>query len=233
MNHRRQVLLVEDNKGNEAEIKHWLKGTYHIDVARSLTEAKTRLLNSHYHVLIVDINLDEDHELNKDGYLLMEWIATEPSLAGLPCIVITAYERGDLAIEGYNGKLPPIAGWVKKLPSYKGQLVEMVKNTFSKSVIINFELIYDADSEELLRPMAGHIEWPEGVEKPNVTMLVDEIRDLIGQSFRDAAHVSLEELTLSLIHILPTSGGRNGKCCSASCATSRGLWRRSSASAIC
>lgn len=198
MTHRQQVLLVEDNEGNEAEIKYWLKGTYHIDVAHSLTEAKTRLLNNHYHILIVDINLDEENELNKDGYLLMEWIATEPSLEGLPCIVITAYDRGDLAIEGYNGKLPPIAGWVKKLPNYKGKLVETVKNTFSKSVHINFALVYDADSEDLLPPMAGHIEWPEGEEKPNAPMLVDEIRDLIGESFRDAARVDLQELTKGL-----------------------------------
>lgn len=197
MNHRRQVLLVEDNQGNEGEIRRWLRNEYQVDVARSLTEAKTRLLNSHYHVLIVDINLDEDHERNKDGYRLMEWAAGEPSLEGMPFIVITAYDRGDLAIQGFNGKLP-IAGWVMKLPSYRGDLLATVSNTFKDWVRINYELTYDADSEERLLLMAGHVEWPEGAEKPNAPMLVDEIRDLIGKSFRDASRVYLQELTKGL-----------------------------------
>ena len=137
MNHQRQVLLVEDNEGNEGEIKRWLRNDYQVEVAHSLVEAKTRLLNSHYHVLIVDINLDEEHERNKDGYRLMEWIMTEPSLEGLPCIVITAYDRGDLAIEGYNGKLP-IQGWVMKLPSYRGKLLDTVLSTFREAVRINY-----------------------------------------------------------------------------------------------
>ena len=79
MNHRRQVLLVEDNEGNEGEVKRWLRNEYQVEVARSLAEAKTRLLNSHYHVLIVDINLDEDHERNKDGYRLMEGDVAAPA----------------------------------------------------------------------------------------------------------------------------------------------------------
>ncbi len=197
MNHRRQVLLVEDNEGNEGEVKRWLRNEYQVEVARSLAEAKTRLLNSHYHVLIVDINLDEDHERNKDGYRLMEWAVAEPSLEGMPFIVITAYDRGDLAIQGFNGKLP-IAGWVMKLPSYRGMLLATVSSTFKDLVRINYELTYDADSEERLLPMAGHIEWPEGAEKPNTPMLVDEIKDLIGKSFRDASRVYLQELTKGL-----------------------------------
>ena len=197
MTHRRRVLLVENNEGNRREITRWLKDKYHIDVALCLEEAKTCLLNDHYHVVIVDINLDEQSEQNKDGYWLIQWIVGEPSLKELLCIVITAYDRGDLAIESFNGRLP-IQGWVVKRLSYRQELLDKVLTTFRDNVRINFDLKYDADSEERLRPMAGNIEWPEGAEKPNELVLVEEIRDLIGEHFCKASRIHLRELTKGL-----------------------------------
>ncbi len=197
MTHRQRVLLVENNEGNRREIKRWLQNVYHVEVALSLEEAKTCLLNNHYHVVVVDINLDEQSEQNKDGYWLIHWIATEPSLEELLCIVITAYDRGDLAIESFNGRLP-IQGWVVKRLSYRQDLQHQLSNTFSDNVRINFDLDYDADSEKLLPQMAGNIEWPEGAEKPNEEMLVEEIRDLIGKHFRKASRVFLRRLTKGL-----------------------------------
>ena len=196
MNHQRRVLLVEDNAGTEGDIRRWLRDKYHVEVARNLEEAKTCLLNKHYHVAIVDISLVEDDEWNKDGYRLMEWMTTQPILEGLLCIVITAHHRGDLAINGY-GRLP-IACWIVKRPSYRQELTTKLTNTFCESVRVNFELVYDGDSEERLWPMAGHVEWPEGADKPNMPMLVDEIRDLIGKHFREASSVHLKELTKGL-----------------------------------
>lgn len=198
MTQLRHVLLVEDSESAIDDICLWLEEEgYQVAVARRLDEAKDVFQRDHFHAAIVDISLAPHDKQNIDGYRLIQWINSQPRLKDvLPCIVLTANDRDDLAAEGM-GRLP-VKFWVRKKPNYSKELLSALADTFSELVPINFTLKYDDDGEERLPRVARHVGWPEGDEAPAERMIVDEIRDLLGKHFRDASRVYFQELTKGL-----------------------------------
>lgn len=199
MTHQWRVLLVEDSESARADICFWLEEEgCRVTPCRSMEAAKLELQQSHFHVALVDISLSPQDNRNIDGYRLIEWISKQAAFKDgvLPCIVLTASDRGDLAAE-VIGRLP-VTRWVWKRPQYRDDLLDAVSTTFAKSVNVNFELGYDDGGEEKLPQMAGHVSWPEGELKPAESLLVEEIRDLLGKRFYDASRVYFRELTKGL-----------------------------------
>ncbi len=198
MTQLRHVLLVEDSESAIDDICLWLdEENYHVTVARGLDEARELFQQEHFHAAIVDISLAPNDKQNIDGYRLIQWINSQPMLKDvLPCIVLTGYERDDLAAEGM-GRLP-VKFWVRKNLNYSKELIDALSATFGESVRINFVLGYDDNGEEALPRIADHVGWPEGEEKPDERVLVEEIRDLLGKQFRNAARIYFNELTKGL-----------------------------------
>lgn len=230
MTHQRRILVVDDDPTTTEPVCRWLEETplgltvngsgVVVKVARTLEEAKARLLDEHFHTAIVDISLDINNDMNSDGYELLRWIDAQAWLKEvLPCIVLSGQERGDLAMAGM-GRLPmklwirkkesdqeavaesepPTAGalWVDKAAKFKQALLSAVKDVFNGSVGINFDLVFDADSESRLAQIVRHVEWPEGVQRPDEAILIEEVRDLFGKQFHKASQVYFEELTQGL-----------------------------------
>lgn len=198
MTYERHVLLVEDSESAGADICLWLdEEEYRVTVCRSLDAAKEQLRRDHFHVALVDISLSPNDNRNIDGYRLIEWISEHPAFKDvLPCIVLTAHDFGDLAEAGY-GRLP-VKGWVRKKTQYRDDLLRNLSEVFTQWVDVNWKLEYDADGRQKLPQMAGHILWPEGESKPEESLLIEEIRDLLGKRFRDASRVYFRELTKGL-----------------------------------
>ena len=148
MTQLRHVLLVEDSESAIDDICLWLdEENYHVTVARGLDEARELFQQKHFHAAIVDISLAPNDKQNIDGYRLIQWINSQPVLKDvLPCIVLTGYERDDLAAEGM-GRLP-VKFWVRKNLNYSKELIEALSATFGESVRINFALGYDDNGEE-------------------------------------------------------------------------------------
>ncbi len=71
------LLLVEDNEGYlEREIRRLKKfGYQHIDTATTVREAKDKLANKHFDVIVADMKLDKDDGEDKDetgGFTILD-----------------------------------------------------------------------------------------------------------------------------------------------------------------
>jgi CheY-like chemotaxis protein len=97
-----RILIVEDEQ-DAGEIIESLLAHYHLETVRVPTgeDAYAVLQQQHYDAAIVDLFLP-----GMDGIRLIQTIRSNPAIANMPCIAITAYNSSTMRKEameaGYN-----------------------------------------------------------------------------------------------------------------------------------
>ena len=104
---KRNILVVEDDKGSQSLIKYLLSDNYNVITAENGWEA-VRLLKdkSDFDLIITDIEMPK-----LDGYGLIEAVADMPEYSSIPVIVVSS-------------RIPDCASFRENLNNYMGYILK-------------------------------------------------------------------------------------------------------------
>ncbi len=193
-----KILLVEDEDQFYTTISRWLGDAgYRVRVATTYQEAYSALLSEHFHLAIVDVRLVEEPQDNDNDEEGLQLIAEmrQMGLSELPCIVLTAYPNMERVWRAWEELR--VSKFIDKNSGYRRELLDTVRKLFAQEVRINFSLAYTGNSEQIFGEVAEEIAWKTG-EKPPLTLLTPQVRDLFGRLFADADRVYLSKLNPGL-----------------------------------
>ncbi|PJF25670.1 MAG: hypothetical protein CUN53_11600, partial [Phototrophicales bacterium] len=200
--HQRRILLVEDNKTYYNDIIDWLKREgYEVIHAPDEAAARQKLAQEHIHLLLTDLNLDDQERPVMHGTRLLQLMIDQPRFAEVSRIVVTSYPDPDIYTDLFQDY--KVHRVVTRRGSYKAQLLESVRITFAEKALINFDLDYDAGCDALIPQIAAdvlpnvskHENAPPGLD---AARLEPQIRDALGRLFYDANHIHIEKLNPGL-----------------------------------
>jgi CheY-like chemotaxis protein len=190
-----KILLVEDEDQFYTTISRWLGDVgYRVRVATTYQEACSALASEHFHLAIVDVKLVKEARDNEEGLQLIAEMR-QMGLRELPCIVLTAYPKMEWVWRAWEELR--VSKFIDKNSGYRHKLLDAVQELFEKEVQINFDLEYIGDSERIFGEVAEDVTWKTG-EKPPLTLLTPQVRDLFGRLFADADRVYLSKLNPGL-----------------------------------
>ncbi|MBP6802476.1 MAG: response regulator [Chloroflexi bacterium] len=190
--HQKSLLLVEDLEQFYAPISRWLEEEgYQVTLAFSLPEALSALETGHYHLTIVDIRLQDDDPQNQAGMKLLEEIERRGMNGVMPCVVLTAYANVANILKATQ--VQHVARFIEKQPGYGAELLTAVRTQFTETIGINFDLIYDVGTEQIIPKIAADINW-ETPPKPAAAVLIPQVYDLFGRLFARARRLYVAKL---------------------------------------
>ena len=181
LHHQKRILLVEDQAQFYGPVTRWLTDeSYHVTHAASFVEAKTAVHNAHFHLAIVDLNLDNDDPENEGGFELLQEIRELGLHRYMPCIMLTAFGTMRRTLRAFQDL--KVAKFITKEAGFRRELLTAVEELFQQEIKINFDLEYNGQSAQIMTQIAEDINWSMTV-KPNIELLTMQVLDLFGSLF--------------------------------------------------
>jgi CheY-like chemotaxis protein len=139
MNKRRRVLVVEDRPDwNHTLIETLEQADFDVDAAMDTTRARQLLDSNFYHVLILDIRMDEGDTSNIDGLRLLEELDTRGLTEAIQVIILSAYGTKEQMRTAFRDK--QVADFIFKQRFNAHAFLDDVERVFSKDVLINLNI---------------------------------------------------------------------------------------------
>jgi CheY-like chemotaxis protein len=197
MNRRGRILVIDDDQDWCEEITEILQREgYHTDSASSYEEALELVNEDNYHILIVDIRMNEADQGNEDGINLLRELEKRGSSEATKVIMLSAYgtrERTRQAFREFS-----VADFLYKEEFNKLMFLESVRTVFAEKVRINLTL--DIRWQQGSGPeQAVHNLEVEGTclvrGTPLHSQITTELEDLFCRLFHSARSILVRPLT--------------------------------------
>ncbi|MFL5624110.1 MAG: response regulator [Ktedonobacteraceae bacterium] len=196
-------ILVVDNLEEwcKALVETLLYSGFHADSSSTVTEALERLNQSFYHILVIDIRMNETDQNNIDGIDLLRELDKRGLSEATKVIMLSAYgtiEQMRTAFREYK-----VADFLSKYGFTKQIFLESVRQVFSRNVNINLALDI-------------HWQLKSKSEQVVLSLEVDGTRIKRGTPLQNQVAAELEDLLCRLfyqaksIQIQPLTSGRSG-----------------------
>jgi CheY-like chemotaxis protein len=206
MNRPGHILIVDDlEKWREELVETLKRGGYYADSACTAAEALKKLYETPYHVMVLDIRLDEADSNSPDGKMDGIQLLAELEKGGLSeatkVVMLSAYgtkEHMRTSFREYR-----VVDFLSKDEFNNQEFLEIIRQVFSNKVNINLEL---------------EIHWLQG-SKPEQFVLnleVDGVRVKKGTSLQSQVVTELEDLLCRLFYqaksvlVRPLIPGKSG-----------------------
>ncbi|MEM7335883.1 MAG: response regulator, partial [Chloroflexota bacterium] len=207
LNHQKRILLIEDQEQFYTPITRWLESRgYHVTHADSFLAAKTAIHTAHFHMAIVDLNLDNDDPDNEAGFELLQEMRNLGLHHFMPCIMLSAYGTMHRTLRAFRDL--KVTNFITKEAGFRRELLPAVDEIFKNEIKINFDLEYDEHSAELMSQIADDVNWSM-TTKPDTKLLTMQLLDLFGKLFAEAKKIDVSKLKPGLtgaavIRVQPT-----------------------------
>jgi CheY-like chemotaxis protein len=194
---RQGRVLILDNleQWRLALVEMLQDGNYHVDSVSSATEARQRLSENFYHVLVADIRMEETDESNTDGMDLLGELDKHGLSEATKVIILSAFgteEQMRAAFRDYK-----VADFLSKTKFNKRILLESVRRAFSEKVKINLALEILSQPKSRLEQIVLTLEVEGNNIKrgtPLFTQITAELDDLLCRLFNEAKGILVRPL---------------------------------------
>jgi DNA-binding NtrC family response regulator len=129
--------------------------------AASLDEAVTLLDKQRFHICVIDLHLNHDNVTDEQGIELVRLLKERNLMEVMPIIMQTGFGSLENALKAMDLK---VFAFLKKEPQLRQKLIDKINSAFSEKCRINFELCYDAGSDNLLPEIVKDISWAGGLD---------------------------------------------------------------------
>ncbi len=177
------ILLVEDEAHVHKTLLRRLEAeNYQVTLATTYAQARELLAAEHFHIAILDVNLDSADEVDRSGYQLLKEIAALDLAGVMPCIIVTAYGTMSMAVEAL--KHLGAEDFIDKKPGYISLLLDAIREALGKHKLY-FGLQYVADTHQKIE-QGAHFIRSEETGWPAPDRLIPQIEDVLGKLFYGA-----------------------------------------------
>ncbi len=197
MNRQGRVLIVDDLKlWREALVKILQGGGFFADSASSGTEVLKQLDETFYHLLLLDVRLNDADPTNQEGIALLPELKRRGLNEAMKVIMISAYGDKEQTRKVFQDH--EVAAFVFKDDFDEMILLETVQRVFAEKVNINLALDVhwqqvSGPEEVLLNLLIGETRVKRGT--PLQSQLALELDDLLCRLFYDATSILVRPLT--------------------------------------
>lgn len=179
-----RILVVDDSARWRAALAEALqRGGFYVDLAATTAEARDYLRDNLYHLLVLDVRMDEADPSNVDGLDLLRELDTRGLSEALQVIMLSAYdtkERVRTAFREHN-----VADFLSKDRFDTREFLENVRQIFSKELKSNLELTI-------------HWQKLQGTEEAVLNLEIDGIRLKRDPALKSRVAIELEDLLCRL-----------------------------------
>lgn len=210
-----RVLVLDDHKIWRDLLRDTLcDAGFVADCAESKEAALKLIENNFYHLLIVDINLDDTDENNHDGLDLLAYLNQQGFFPALKVIILSAYGTMDLVHEAFVRH--KIVDFVRKDKFLDDEFLAQVQILFESGININLDLSieWDPEPKDLVVNLAvGGKRIKAGTKEAELA--AQELEDLLCRLFYRAKQLLVTPLTpggsgASVIRAQPVYPKRGG-----------------------
>jgi CheY-like chemotaxis protein len=186
-----RILILDDMETwCQALVEILERAGYEAVAVSSAQEVLSQLDQSLYHVLILDICLNESDHGNTDGWELLREISTLSLNGALKVMMISAHETNEQVRNAfYDYK---VSDFIIKNTFNKKGFQESVQRIFEKDLQINLKLSIiwqQRNSEAVIRTLEMNDKAPIQPNSPLMKRLEDELDDLLRRLFCNAESI--------------------------------------------
>lgn len=196
-----RILILDDlEQWREQQVETLMKSGFHAESVPTVAEALNRLNTNFFHLLILDIRMDDDNKQNKAGLELLAELDKQGLSEATKVIVHSAYGTQDQMRQAF--RFHKVADFLSKDDFYQSFL-KNVHQIFVEKVNINLDL---------------RIHWQQvsGPEQAVLNLEIGGSRIQPGSLLQNSLASELTDLLCRLFYqassllVLPLSGGRSG-----------------------
>lgn len=207
MNEQGRILIVEDREDwRKTLVEELSRRHFSVDAVESVEKARQLLMAEIYHVLILDIRLNDSDTSNIDGLKLLEEMDKQGLTDAIQVIMLSAYgtkDRMRMAFRDYK-----VADFVFKTRFNSAAFIEDVQRVFDRNVSINLDMSIHWSGVSGSEPGAANLKLEMESGKavrflegsPLQNRVAREVDDLLRRLFHDAESILVK----------PMSPGRSG-----------------------
>jgi len=192
-----RILIMDDLKRWRVELSEALADTdYQVETAATRLEAVTLYESRLFHVLILDIRMEDQDELNEEGMELLQQLEEAGRSNALRVIMCSGYgnENGRVRRAFRYG----VEDFVDKGKFLDAQLLEFVDRSFSEKLEINLGLkIHWQQGLKAETTVRNLMVGGQRIKKdtPRCELIAVELDDLLCRLFQEAESLLVEPLT--------------------------------------
>lgn len=218
MSRQGRILIVDDLiQWREALVETVQMAGFYADTASSANQAREKLQETFYHLLLLDTRLDDSDSTNQDGINLLVELRKRELHEATSVIMISAYGNKEQTRKAFREH--EVADFVFKDNFDERELLEIVQRVFAEEVRINLTLdVYwqqvSGPKEVVLNLVTNGMRVKRNT--PLQTEVAFELEDLLCRMFYEASSILVRPLTagqsgasvLWVQPFYPAGGGR-------------------------
>jgi DNA-binding response OmpR family regulator len=218
MSKRGRILIVEDEKRWREELNEMLTDEgYEVDLAATVAQTRELMAQNLYHLLILDIRMDDRDQSNVEGMELLQELDRFSLAGALEVIMLSAYGTKEQMREAFNQFR--VADFIDKQEFDNLEFLEKVRQTFDNGICINLDLeIHWQDvrgPEEIVR----NVKINRTRIQPDTPLQIRaarELHDLLCRLFRRANSLLVRPLVpgfsgTGVLQVQPSYDNGNGQ----------------------
>lgn len=203
MNKQGRILVVEDREDWRALLVTELqRAHYYVEAVGNIEEALQRLLSTFFHVLILDVRLDDNDTNNLDGFKLLEALEQRRMMDAIKVIILSAFGTKAQIRNAFRDY--KVADFVNKTRFKHEDFIEDVKRVFAKDVGANLALathwVTGSSAEGAVLNMKIKLDSAEKNTRvlpgtPFQKRMAAELEDLLCRLFSEAEGILVKQMS--------------------------------------
>jgi CheY-like chemotaxis protein len=199
MNRQGRVLVVDDLQRWRDLLQETLeRGGFVVDTAGTIEAAQQHMLASFYHLLVLDIRMEESNTNDVQGMELLREIDGRDGRDAVKIIMLSAYGNKDQMREAFRDR--QVEDFLTKEDFDDAEFLKQVEEIFAKHLQINFDLTINWQKVSGAAQMMHNIRFAGerlGRDTPQAKLAAAaaELEDLLCRLFHQCHSLLLQPLT--------------------------------------
>jgi CheY-like chemotaxis protein len=198
MSRQRRILVMDDQKRWRDILSDTLRsGGFHVDAVETRAQALGRLAEAFYHLLVLDIRMDDLDASNVEGMDLLRELDRRGLSAATGVIMLSAYGTKEQMRTAFRQH--KVADFLTKEEFDNLEFLKQVRQVFADEVRINLDLVVNLQDVSGPEQLVLNLELDDGTRVKRDTSLQDrmaaELDDLLCRLFHQAESVLVRPLT--------------------------------------
>jgi CheY-like chemotaxis protein len=188
-----RILVVDDLQEWREQITRALqRGGFLVDAVSTPAEAIERLEVTLYHVLILDIRMDETDPSNSDGIKLLRRLYRQKVTEAIKIIMLSGHSTGQQMREAFRDYR--VADFLPKSHFNRQIILKAIQRLFMKNTDINLALKIIWQQSDAMQAVLNLKISGNRIKSQLQTQIAEELEDLLCRLFKDAHSVLVRPL---------------------------------------